>query len=117
VDEGDGGATVSAVLLSDEELDSTDESATVFAESEYEDADARAIAKFSYKHGIRYGILAERRRQRAERLRSFAVRRPYCHPGGSVILAYSAAEAIELANRAYGYASGTTAQDIEADDL
>lgn len=108
---------MSAVLLSDEELDSTDESATVFAERAYESAEAREIAKFSYKHGIRYGILAERRRQRAERLRSFAVLRPYCHPERAVILAYSAAEAIELANRAYGYASGTTAQDIEADDV
>ena len=108
---------MSVVLLSDEELDSTDKSATIFAEGAYENADARSIAKFSYKHGIRRGILAERHRQQSERLRSFAVRRPYCHPERLIIIAYSASEAIELSNRAYGYARGTTAQDVEAHEV
>lgn len=50
---------------------------------------------------------------RERRLRSFAVRRPYCSPEGTVIVAYSAEEAVNLAHKAYGYASDTTAQDSE----
>lgn len=40
---------------------------------------------------------------------SWAVRRPYCNPQSLVIVAYTAEEAISIANLAFGYCSDTTA--------